>query len=90
MAHYYGQFPHWTRAVLLHKIGELKLCGYENLVRSRLNDQEPLVRETALWSLAQLKPADLPKTLSAHADDESTNIRKVVAELLTNLASPAA
>lgn len=89
LEHYYDQSLYWTRAVLLHKIGELQLSEFDDLVRSSLNDQEALVRETALWALAQLNPADLSKTLSAHADDQSINIRKIVAELLTNLASPA-
>tara|TARA_R110002072_G_scaffold103600_3_gene227302 strand:+ start:24606 stop:27374 length:2769 start_codon:yes stop_codon:yes gene_type:complete len=86
---YYGQSLYWTRAVLLHKIGELQLTEFEDLIRSSLNDQESLVRETALWALAQLNPPDLPKTLSAHADDESTNIRSIVAELLASTAKTA-
>lgn len=86
---YYDQAVCWTRAVLLHKIGEQKLVEFEDLVRSSLNDQEALVRETGLWALAQLNPDDLPKTLSAHADDQSSNIRSIVAELLADLARPA-
>jgi AAA family ATP:ADP antiporter len=89
LTNYYENSVCWTRAVLLHKIGDLKLVDFEDLVRSSLNDQEALVRETGLWALAQLNPADLPKTLSAHADDQSSNIRSIVAELLANLARPA-
>ena len=89
LTNYYDRSVCWTRAVLLHKIGEQKLQEFEYLVRSSLNDQEALVRETGLWALARLNPADLPKTLSAHANDQSSNIRSVVAELLANQARPA-
>lgn len=89
LADYYEHSVYWTRSVLLHKIGELKLSEFEDLVRGSLNDQEALVRETGLWALAQLNPDDLPKTLSAHADDQSSNIRSIVAELLANLGRPA-
>ena len=89
LTNYYDRSVCWTRAVLLHKIGEQKLQEFEYLVRSSLNDQEALVRETGLWALARLNPADLPKTLSAHANDQSSNIRSVVADLLANQARPA-
>lgn len=85
---YYEQSLYWTKAILLHKVGELKLVEFEDVVRSSLNDQEALVRETAIWALAQLEPEDLPRTLAAHADDQSPSIRSIVTELLANLAQP--
>jgi AAA family ATP:ADP antiporter len=89
LSDYYENSLYWTKAVLLHKIGELKLTQFEDTLRGSLNDQEALVRETALWALAQLEPEDLSRTLAAHADDESPNIRTIVAELLTNFAEPS-
>ena len=53
-----------------------------------ITHSEPVVRETALWALAQLSPADTKRTLTAHADDSSDDVRRVVAELLSNLAKP--
>ena len=86
MSQYYDQSLPWTRAVLLHKIGELKLAEFESVIRGSLNDQDALVRETALWALAQLAPTDLAKTLVAHSDDPSENIRAIAAELLEGFA----
>lgn len=79
---------YWTRATLLYFIGTNKIEKHIGAVQSSLTHSEPVVRETALWALAQLSPADTKRTLTAHADDSSDDVRRVVAELLSNLAKP--
>ena len=74
---------YWTRATLLHQIGERKLQHQMHVVRDCLDDAEPIVRETALWSLVQLNPPDMRRTLSAHAEDASEDVRRIVLELLS-------
>jgi HEAT repeat protein len=59
------------------------------LVRESLNDPEPLVRETAIWALAQLEPEDLNRTLHAHSSDVNPQVRTIVAELLGIEAQPS-
>jgi hypothetical protein len=48
----------WTRSCLLFRIGQKLHIEYLDVVQSCLKDPEPIVNETALWALAQLKPAE--------------------------------
>ena len=48
-----------------------------------MSDPEPIVRETALWTLAQLETEGLRKTLSTYVDDQAENVRDVARHLLS-------
>ena len=89
LQNFYKHSLYWTRSMLMHKVGELKLSEFEPLVRESLNDPEPLVRETAIWALAQLEPEDLNRTLHAHSSDVNPQVRTIVAELLGIEAQPS-
>lgn len=80
---YYDKGLYWTRSILMHKVGELELAGFENLVRENLTDPEPLVRETALWALSRIAPADLEQVLRTHRDDASPQVQDLAEALLT-------
>ncbi|MEM7363670.1 MAG: Npt1/Npt2 family nucleotide transporter [Pseudomonadota bacterium] len=75
----------WTKASLLHQIGNDKHEHLLDAVRSGLEDSEPLVRETAAWSLVQLEIEDAPQILAGHKADPSPHVREVVGELLEGL-----
>jgi HEAT repeat protein len=89
LQNFYKHSLYWTRSMLMHKVGELKLSEFEPLVRESLNDPEPLVRETAIWALAQLEPEDLNRTLHAHSSDVNPQVRTIVAQLLGIEAQPS-
>lgn len=75
----------WTKASLLHQIGNDKHEHLLDAVRSGLADPESLVRETAAWSLVQLEIEDAPQILAGLKADPSPHVREVVSELLQGL-----
>tara|TARA_E500000331_G_scaffold58958_2_gene53351 strand:+ start:8117 stop:10975 length:2859 start_codon:yes stop_codon:yes gene_type:complete len=75
----------WTKASLLHQIGLDKHEHLMDAVYSGLEDSEPLVRETAAWSLVQLDAVDAPQRLAGHRSDPSPHVREIVDELLEGL-----
>ncbi len=79
---YYHKGLYWTRSILMHKVGQLRLEEFEPLIRSALTDKEPLVRETALWALSQIDPEDLRQTLKNHERDDNPQIRELANRLL--------
>lgn len=89
LKNFYGQSLYWTRSMLMHKVGELQLKEFEPLIRESLGDPEPLVRETAIWALAQIEPDDLNRTLSAHSEDSSQQVRQIIAQLLGSEPKPS-
>ena len=75
----------WTKASLLHQIGKLGNRDHLDYVTQEIGNDEPIVRETAIWALAQLKPKGLEQTLNANKNDASPAVAAVVAELLNTL-----
>jgi HEAT repeat protein len=49
-----GEMSSWTRACLLYKAGQGRLCELNDLVQQALKDPDPLVCETAVWAGSQL------------------------------------
>ena len=84
--HHFDSAFYWTRASLAHQIGIDRNQAHLGAIESALDDPEPIVRETALWTLAQLAPGGWRKRLTAHADDRSDNVRDIVRQLITSKA----
>ena len=82
---HFGESFVWTKASLLHQIGNDKHEHLLDAVRSGLADPESLVRETAAWSLVQLEIEDAPQILAGLKADPSPQVREVVSELLQGL-----
>lgn len=82
---HFGESFVWTKASLLHQIGNDKHEHLLDAVRSGLADPESLVRETAAWSLVQLEIEDAPQILAGLKADPSPHVREVVSELLQGL-----
>lgn len=83
MQNHFEQAFYWTRASLLYQIGSDLNQNHADAVAAAVRDPEPIVRETALWALAQLGADGLRKTLSAYVDDQSENVRDVARHLLS-------
>ena len=78
----------WTRSALLYQIGKNHASKQLEIVRAALNDDEAIIRETGLWALNALHPFDVRRVIHGHTDDESTNVRNLVEELLAGLPQP--
>ncbi|MFP6806289.1 MAG: hypothetical protein VB957_03770 [Pseudomonadales bacterium] len=75
----------WTRSTLLYQIGMDRELKQIDVVRGSLKDKEATIRETGLWALAQLNPADTRRVLRAHSDDDNASVVSIVQELLSAL-----
>jgi AAA family ATP:ADP antiporter len=80
----------WTKASLLHQIGKGGNSSYLAFVIEELNNEEPIVRETAVWALAQLNPKGLQQMLTAKMQDPNPAVAAIVAELISALPTPNA
>jgi hypothetical protein len=85
---HFDQAFFWTRSTLLYQIGKNQESKQLDIVRASLNDDEAIIRETGLWALTALHPLDVTQVLHGHHDDESTNVRELVEELLEGLPEP--
>jgi hypothetical protein len=85
---HFDQAFFWTRSTLLYQIGKNHESKQLDIVRAALNDDEAIIRETGLWALTALHPLDVTRVLHGHNDDESTNVRDLVEELLAGLPEP--
>ena len=72
----------WTKASLLHQIGKSRSANHLHNVKQGLADEEPIVRETAIWALAQLEPNGLEEILKQHLRDPNPAVAAVATELL--------
>ena len=75
----------WTRSCLLYLIGQLKVEEHAFRVLNSMNDKEPIIRETCAWSIAQLDPPDIRRTLVAHSGDAHHSVKETVQALLSRL-----
>jgi ATP/ADP translocase/HEAT repeat protein len=76
---------YWTRAAMLYQVGQQKSQQHLARLHEAVDNPEIIIRETALWSLHQLNPPELRRTLVSHQDDPSTSVKNVVNELLLDL-----
>ncbi len=86
MEAHFDQAFYWTRASLTFQIGTDRNQTHLAAVESAMEDAEPIVRETALWTMTQLAPEGWRKKLSAYADDRSENVRDIAQQLLARTA----
>ena len=91
LLHYHADHAFfWTKATLLHQIGKQKNTSHLKYVNDELQNEEPIIRETAYWALAQLAPRDLRQTLMANKDDPSPMVALAVNELISRLPAQGA
>jgi hypothetical protein len=70
---------------MLYQVGQQKSQQHLARLHEAVDNPEIIIRETALWSLHQLNPPELRRTLVSHQDDPSTSVKNVVNELLLDL-----
>jgi len=90
MEEHFDNAFYWTKSTLLYQIGKQQNKAHIDCLYRSLRDAEIIIRETAIWSIYQLYPADLRRTLTALADDASNSVKDVVKSLLTDLATAEA
>jgi len=71
----------WTRATLLYHIGTERHAEYLDLLIDALSDSEALVRETALWSMAQIDPPALQSWVYSLQKDPDPAVRAVAKQI---------
>ena len=79
---------YWTKSCLLYVIGQELANKHIDKVLTFLEEEEPIVRETAAWSIAKLNPPNVRRTLVAHAGDQHPAVKNIVLELLKDLPDP--
>lgn len=78
----------WTRSCMLMQIGIDRSVAHLDQVRKALNDREPIIRETALWSLARIDPDETRQHISGFLDDANTQVRGVARAIRDELPAP--
>ena len=76
----------WTKASAIHVMGSRPADGFRDAIISALADPEPVVRETAVWALARLGPADLAGYLDPLTRDRSTNVAQMARFAMSGVA----
>lgn len=64
----------WTKSCALYLIGKNKIKSLEEATIHALSSVEPLIRETAVWSLGQLAPDNLEEQLQPTLADHSPQV----------------
>lgn len=69
-----AQTSFWTVSCALYEVGATEDVDYEGAVATALNARDPIIRETALWSLGRLHPEDLSSRLEPFTTDPARNV----------------
>ncbi len=78
----------WTRSCILHQIGVNKAESHIDQVTASLTDREPIIRETAVWSLSQLNPDDLRRLIAGFRGDANRRVQTIAREIFAELPDP--
>jgi AAA family ATP:ADP antiporter len=73
----------WTKACALYAVGRLSATELSETVVTALSAVDPLVRETAAWSLFKLDPAGSPSHISKSHHDPSPQVAHLIRQLQT-------
>ena len=84
--HYEHSF-YWSRSCMLYQIGLVAADTYQEQVEIGLRDSEVVIRETALWCLAQLRSSGWQQRASTLLDDASPTIRILAQRLCDEAAN---
>ncbi len=76
-----GQFTTWTQACALYAVGRLAADALGETVAVALSAPEPLVRETAIWTLSRLDGARYRSQIDALRDDASPQVARAAQHL---------
>ncbi len=85
MERHFARAPSWTRICLIHQIGTDKLKHYLPVLTSTLSSNDPVIRETALWSLTRIQPNEMLETLRRMSKDSANSVKELAKQLLRTL-----
>jgi AAA family ATP:ADP antiporter len=76
-----GPFTAWTQACALYAVGRLATDALGETVVAALSAPEPLVRETAIWTLSKLDGARYRSQVDALREDPSPQVARAAQHL---------
>jgi len=81
-----NQTSFWTVSCALYEVGATEDTDYEGAVVTALNSPDPVIRETALWTLGRLHPQDLAARLEPHTTDRMRNVATMARYVMDTVA----
>jgi AAA family ATP:ADP antiporter len=84
-----GRLNPWTKACALYAVGRLSAIELSETVVTALSAQDPLVRETAVWTLFKLDPAGYHSHISKLRHDPSPQVARAVGQVSIPAAETA-
>ncbi|HPN32591.1 MAG TPA: HEAT repeat domain-containing protein, partial [bacterium] len=70
-------FSFWTKACAVYIAGKLALKEFYQPIAEALDDENSIVRETAVWAFGRLNPNDLIERLQLLLKDKSSNVSEI-------------
>jgi AAA family ATP:ADP antiporter len=84
-----GRINPWTKACALYAVGRLSAIELSETVVAALSAADPLVRETAAWTLFKLEPAGYHSHISELHHDPSPQVARAVGQVSIPAAETA-
>jgi HEAT repeat protein len=78
---HYDRAYFWTRSCMLMQAGISRSDEHMEQIYQGLQDREGIIRETALWSLARINPAEARERIRGFMDDADNQVRGVAQAL---------
>lgn len=72
----------WLKSCALYLIGQAGAKDDVDVATGALLDDHPMIRETAVWALGRIKPADLAARIGGCVDDTSGPVARMAGEIL--------
>lgn len=76
----------WSKASALFLVGQSPLPEFYPIISNALSSPDALIRETAVWALAQLNPPDLAERLQPLKHDLALPVSRFVNHILDSVA----
>ena len=85
---HFDQAFFWTRSCMLFQIGNSKSQRHLDQVEHGLRDRESVIRETAIWCMGELAPADLRTRIGTFIGDSNAQVSGITKSILASLPAP--
>lgn len=77
-----GQTSFWTVSCALHEVGNMEDSDFSSSVVTILNSADPVIRETAVWTLGRLHPEDLASRVEPFTRDSASNVASMARHVI--------
>ena len=88
VTNHYERAFFWTRSCTLYQIGTAQSQGHLDQIMLGLHDKESMIRETAVWCLGRLHPAEVKSELKSLMDDTSPTVSALARNIYRTLPEP--